>query len=259
MAKEVIWGGSALHVVGDKYAEFANKHNNVITRSHFEDILEGRKHQAVDVKQFVFGQGIPFRDRRLLATRFSERGLDKNASLNVGMLNPELASHRTTHKVHERNILITEPVVQVEDGAYESDLIVDEACAELDDHVTGQHISAAVLSEAARQMCNAVLHGSLMTPEVADRSYFLIDKLTVVFSCYVLPMPARFRCIVLESSSNARSMSSRFTIRVECIQKGIAAATFSASVAVFEKNFISSVESQVARRVCGLEESEALI
>lgn len=251
MVVETSWAKGCLHVVGQKYAEFAGRHAQVVTKPLFERALDGEAFIGTESGLIVLGQGIPVHERVRLLARFERSALAGSARLDSGMINPVLASRRTTHKVHERNILITEPILRSEDGGYASDLVVDEACAELDDHVTGQHVSAAVLAEAARQLCTATIHGNLIPRDLADGSAFLIDRLVARFSCYVLPVPARLHCKVLESSSNQRSRSSRFSIRVECLQGGEVATSFEAGVAVFERNFISSIENEIAERVCG--------
>ncbi|MBD2810814.1 hypothetical protein ID853_07945 [Xenorhabdus sp. Vera] len=62
---------------------------------------------------------------------------------------------RITHKHKRKNVLISK-TIKTGDTSYQCHLLIDDDCAEMADHVTGQHIQGMVLLEACRQMINSV-------------------------------------------------------------------------------------------------------
>lgn len=79
---------------------------------------------------------------------------------------------RNTHKNKAENVLISE-VSQIDVASYQCHLLIDDGCAEMADHVTGQHVQGMVLLEACRQMVNSVSERFLIKKTVRNRLFYI--------------------------------------------------------------------------------------
>ena len=60
------------------------------------------------------------------------------------------ASQSLVHKKLDFNVLVSAPI-QIGADEFSFALLIDERCAEISDHVTGQHVPGMLVLEAARQ------------------------------------------------------------------------------------------------------------
>lgn len=123
------------------------------------------------------------------------QGLKKNQidtikellSINIKKANTDL-----THKKDEKNIMITEPH-KIAENNYISELMIDDSCSEMSDHLTGQHIQAMVLIEAARQMNIAVAEKYLISKDSKKNVGFVLHKMETNFRNYIYPLSVSMR------------------------------------------------------------------
>jgi len=99
------------------------------------------------------------------------------------------ATRDLTHKSHEKNIMISDPL-KFDETSYYCDLLIDDASSEMSDHLTGQHIQAMVLLEAARQMNIAVAEKYLIPSNLKGSVNFVLHQIKTCFYHYVYPLPA---------------------------------------------------------------------
>ena len=75
-------------------------------------------------------------------------------------------------------------------GLFEAFLVVDEGCAEMSDHQTGEHVPGAVLIEAARQCLWPAPPPMELSPEASAKigdMQFALNEMRVVFHNFVFP------------------------------------------------------------------------
>lgn len=155
---------------------------------------------------------------------------------------PVPAPPHLTHKEHQKNVMIGEPI-RTGDDAFAVDLVVDERVEVLEDHLTGQHIPAIVLTEAARQTWTAVTERFLL----ADHGgRFVIDSLSSVFRRYVFPLPATLHYRLVHRHSTAVEEVFRCVVTVQ--QCGRVAAEFEAGYRVISLAICEKQEAMAARQ-----------
>jgi hypothetical protein len=168
-----------LMVVGDSYSSFANR-PNVFTFSQFMQELKNLNNWSGD-EQIVIGQGINEDMREMMRSVFQFCEVS-----NVSHLDP-LASLELTHKREKSSILITEPN-QITSMCYEFGFIINDIQDRLSDHVTGQHVGAMLLMEAARQAGIAAIECQWLTG-LDTRWGFILENFNARFDNYAFPMP----------------------------------------------------------------------
>ena len=170
------------YVIGDKFHAYANS-VNVFTFTQF--IRCGMKKLAAEGQvEWVIGQGLSTNEIELINLIC--------ARVNITMAHnrsPVLASSALTHKVKEKNIMITEPGhVAGEEYLYCSQLVLNDDCAEMSDHVSGQHIQGMVLIEAARQMMLAVAEKYVVKEQERGELYCALLKVNTEFKQFSFPL-----------------------------------------------------------------------
>ncbi|MEU8997488.1 AfsA-related hotdog domain-containing protein [Streptomyces caniferus] len=171
----------ALVVVGDRFEEFlANRgtigYSALLTRLRTGDLPESL---AISVGQGLSAAQLDelreLVELRTPAVTFGKQGL------------PAHAEQRLTHKHKQRNVLVG-PVGQIGERRFVADLVLDERVEVLEDHLTGQHIPAITLLEAARQLWTVVTEQFFLTG--TDRTRFVIGSVDSSFHSFVFPMSA---------------------------------------------------------------------
>lgn len=133
-------------------------------------------------QQFLIGQGLSSEQRRSV-----ERYSNKESQLSL-----KKASTALTHKTSDSNVMISDPKWIAED-CYESQLMLDDRCSDMSDHLTGQHIQAMVLVEAARQLNTAVCEKFLIDEAGRANIGLVLDQLETRFKRYIYPCPVTLR------------------------------------------------------------------
>lgn len=166
-------------VVGDDYLSFANR-PNVLTYSQITILLEMSDHWSGD-EHIIVGQGINDEMREALKVSFQLRGL-KNVSY-IGVPAPlEL-----THKRSPSNVLITAPM-KLADKLYLYEFVINDIQDRLSDHVTGQHVGAMLLMEAARQATIASIECEWIGRE-SNSWGLILETFNAKFDNYAFPLP----------------------------------------------------------------------
>lgn len=176
-----------LIVVGNKFKKFANANKKIITLDEFKAMAQVRLLRNYDVH---IGQGVTPKEFFDIK---SELSYAKKNTLNL--INSEklesLADEqnvRSAHKHSDDNVMITPPV-KLSESNYVSDFLIQDRCAELSDHMTGQHIQGMVLVEAARQMMLAVSEYYLLDQPLIGKSYCVLNDIQIKFKRFAFPLP----------------------------------------------------------------------
>lgn len=217
----------ALVAVGDRFQEFlANKGTIAVSR------LLGlvRAGGADQAGRIVIGQG-------LSAAQLAELREHVDGA-------PAPADRELTHKHDRRNIMISVPV-QVDERRYAVDLVLDQDNETIKDHLTGQHIPAIALLEAARQTWTAVTER--FYPVGWPSTRFVIESVAGDFASPVLPLPATLEYILVAHETN--HVQQRFQCLIEIRQCGTVAALVDARYRVLWGQLAAKREAVFARQL----------
>lgn len=232
-----------VHVVGDRFVGFAKHNPGVMTITEMESLV-GRG-ELPPQTTLIIGQGVQSQRLRRLQERLAAMGNDAQITL---MAEPrERADPRLTHKHFEKNIMIsTLTRIDAAQEMYDASLLLDDECAEMSDHVTGQHIQGMVFIEAARQMFIAVTESFYLAG--SDRKhYFVINKFDVSYHSFGFPIPTAIRYQVLEHQYDPRGTHS-FAAKISFLQVEELVSEIIVKFAAYDESFLSAREASKARQ-----------
>lgn len=185
-------------VVGNDYKEFADQ-PDVFTVTQFYEHMQQRGDWPETDASIVIGQGIGMRDREFIHGCLKEKSIGRLHAI------APLASLDETHKHSEENVLITAPQ-KLGKGQYGFGLAITDKVDRLSDHVTGRHVGAMLLMEAARQATIAVLDHEYN--EGAEQPFGLIlDRFDSQFSGFLFPLPATLHTVIEEKRVASKNIS----------------------------------------------------
>ncbi|MEH6909383.1 MAG: AfsA-related hotdog domain-containing protein [Oceanicoccus sp.] len=229
-----------LLVVGDKFASYV-AHKEAVTVSELLALLSMSKTRSntSDRTVLVPGQGIGDESRQALlrAAASSQNVSDFDFSLWHNL--PERASPVHSHKTNSRNVLVSVPR-QVASNVFELDVMIDEDCELMTDHMSGQHMQGMVLMEAARQAMIVVIETHLMPDYDIDYS-FIADSLSVNYSNYGFPVTAITRITFTKIETDDAKLL-KFASTADVMQCGHSVAEFTMALSAVEKNRMSKQE-----------------
>ncbi|VXB94507.1 A-factor biosynthesis hotdog domain-containing protein [Pseudomonas sp. 8BK] len=229
-----------IFIVGDKFAQFA-ENAHVMAVSKLEAILDGDLLHQHNLR-FQLGQGV---SEELVA-----RLLEKAASLKKPWLTdfskPLKAGRQHAHKHQQHNSMISMPR-RLSHDSFEVDVLLDDRCAEMSDHMTGQHIQGMVLTEAARQTFLAVSEEFYLHNE-SHSSYFVINNMDVEYLRFVFPLPMTILYQVLDHKISERSRSQRFEVRMSVIQAQQICCVVKTKFSTYPDALIAEKEAGLAKQ-----------
>lgn len=228
-----------VHLVGDKFKRFRNANKCVVALSDFyREISENLGDSPLTV---VVGQGID-RDRFWrLYRRLEQTGL--SSKVRFWGLTHEPIDKGPVHKQRAENVMISRPR-RMSKREFEIPICVDERCAEMSDHLTGQHVQGMVLMEAARQSFLAVTE--LFFAKSDSEYYFVIQEMNMQYGTFTFPLPATIRYSIHQSETDKRDNMS-FDVRLKFIQCNQVVSQAAIRFVAYTKDSIERVEAQKAR------------
>ncbi|WP_354641715.1 AfsA-related hotdog domain-containing protein [Kitasatospora camelliae] len=224
-------------VVGDRFEEFLENKGTVPAGVLLERLRNGDLPPRI---QLTVGQGLTAAQLAELAA-LAERG-PTIVAIRQGAV-PAPAERRLTHKHDAKNVLIG-TVEQTGAGTFRAPLVLDERVEVLEDHLTGQHIPAVTLLEAARQTWTVVTEQFLLTEDIPTR--FVINSVDSAFHRFVFPLPATLEYRLVSHQRSPVGQTIAFTVEVH--QQGEKAATFNAEIRVIPQLFAAKQEAMAARQ-----------
>ncbi|WP_224367539.1 AfsA-related hotdog domain-containing protein [Hyalangium versicolor] len=239
-----------IHVVGDRFTHFAQANANVITITQLEEkLVRGELSEEMTI---LVGQGIQHERLQRMQAICSH----PEYASRISLLPPpesQRAEPRFTHKRLPCNVMITLPQ-QVGESLYRAWLMVDDECAEMSDHLTGQHIQGMVLAEAGRQIVVAVAENFLIHNEPGSTSFFVINAFDASFHSFAFPVITEIECKLLDTRMGKRgTLSSAAEIRF--IQGGECVTSGTAKFSAYDSSFMRVRESNKARQLLTRAES----
>ncbi|MCC3736014.1 hypothetical protein LLS47_24275 [Rouxiella badensis] len=236
-----------LIVVGEKFKDFAEKNNNVMTVNAFERLVWAGEIKKIN--KVIIGQGVQLDDiSRAICTirkHYPEK-INEIVNLNDLYFQNDTEHLKTVHKVKKENIVITSPE-KIDEETYNSKLILQDSSELLCDHQTGQHLQGMVLIEASRQSVIATSEKYLLKEAgiTFPKKYFTMTLMNISFSSFVFPLPVTVSLKVLSKKGKA---GSKFKCQC-CIsfeQTGVKKAEILFSFTVYDLNYITQKECEQA-------------
>ncbi len=174
-----------LFVVGDKFKCFITN-NSIIGISQLEEMIKGDLNTAFDKCHIYVGQGVC----EIHIKKINDYVKKMKLHNKFKIIFPDFyqkSSKCLTHKHRNENIMISEPI-EVAEFIYKCNLMLNDNCAEMSDHVTGHHIQGMVVIEAARQMVLAVTEKYLIEKNRKVKPNFLTNSISAEFKRFIFPL-----------------------------------------------------------------------
>lgn len=228
---------STIHiVVGENFQGFA-RHEGVVTlklmMAKLADAAAWRGDERV-----VIGQGIHGEALRALLAALDARGIrDVRRS-------GELADAKLTHKQLSSFNLVTTPKRSAP-GKYRFQFSCGDELDRLSDHVTGQHISAMLLLEAARQAIIVAVELEYPAP-AGSKLGLVVDEYNSKFVSYAFPVPTKVDVELQEMGRTDNQISLLASARFS--QSGQEVCLMQMSGGIYDQRLLTVLETKRARR-----------
>lgn len=224
-----------LTVVGDRFEEFLALPGTVAASLLLELLRTGEARPLrITVGQGLTGEQLTELDGLVAAGR---------CVLATQRQVPQPVERAVTHKTYDKNVLIGD-LEALGEGRYRAPLVLDERVEVLEDHLTGLHIPAVTLLEAARQTWTAVTERYLVGAEPSTR--FVIGHVNSTFLNLVFPLPAHLEYRPVRRERGPVGEAIGFTVEVQ--QTGRIAARFEAEIRAIPQRFAVKQETMAARQ-----------
>lgn len=233
-------GKGIVFVVSDAFESFA-ANADVVSYTTLMRAIEAGTFSA---QQIVMGQGMDEIRRRTVRRALVENGFDE--IVNIVDVHTKPVDRLLVHKRKAENVCIEE-LSAVGDGRFSSRLMLDDRCADMSDHATGQHIQGTVLIEASRQMMMAgVEMHSFQQTDRGNYQYTLNDY-SVTFRQFVFPLQVDIDLCILKHDIDKRGvMSLELTVAFSQLQARVCDAYCIANGYPMER--IKRMEAHQAQR-----------
>lgn len=242
-----------VYVVGDGFVNFS-KTVGVVCISDFEEMISLPRIGKAKNGFYIMGQGISEERIKKIKQRLQD---SKSSDIFIKDNFCEKEQNKFAHKTLRENVMISQPKA-IRDGLFVSQLMIDDRCAEMSDHLTGQHVQGMVLIEAARQMGLSVSERFFLSDEERFKSYFVLNNFDVQFQQFVFPLEVEMRCVVLKHRNLGIG---KFTIKcaIEFMQNNISCTRVIIDLMADEKARLEVKEARLAdfnlKCACSMEEA----
>jgi len=232
---------NTIFIVGDKFTGFS-ENDNVITISDFEKIMI--KGNIESTCQFYrIGQGVSYERTSNIYKNTSHLN---DCGIFVDDKSFDKSGRHLVHKHNSANSMIGFPS-KLSKFLYAADVHIDDRCSELDDHITGQHISGMVLVEACRQMFLAVTELFYLN-EFDNNFYFVIKRNSVEYKKFVFPIDVHINYEVLDYKVIKSGVLS-FNVSMDVVQCDEVCATVCYEFVVYDELLILNKEAVKAKEI----------
>src|SRR3990167_28317 len=151
------------------------------------------------------------------------------------------------HKVFNYNTLISTPK-KINQSHYYSVLMIDDRCAEMSDHTSGQHIQMMVLIEAARQMVLAVTEKFFIDSSMRSKLSFVANSIESTFSQFIFPFSTEMHCYILKQRILQGNNITNF-LKIEFMQNKTFCAEIRMNSSALTKDFLKNKENAMVSLV----------
>lgn len=220
-------------IVGDDYKSFAQQDGVFTVSAFYQNMLDNQQWPEQST-HIILGQGIGYNDRDFIASALHKRGVENFHEI------PQLASLQDTHKRTNENVMITEPR-KLGKLLYEFDLTITDKVDRLSDHVTGKHVGAMLVMEAARQATIVVLEEAYCKPS-GEKFSLVLDKFESKFEAYLFPLPTTLTTSIYEIKVSPKNVC---VIVTSVVKQGVnEIATISLDVTLCSAQTLDKIEER---------------
>ncbi len=237
-----------LLVVGDVFSTFAAKNAGVNTVSELKGMITK---PPIGRYRVLLGQGVCQSDVEEIVTT-----LDKSEYKNHFLVDSpdsldfqkSINHQNNVHKHKTENVMIS-PATSMGANCFFMSLHIQNDCAELSDHTTGQHVQGMVLVEAARQAMLSVTEEYILDKTARHSSYFVLNNLQVSFKKFTFPGEVDMRFVIsnLERKKGGTVKADSVTTFYHGSEE---LAEISINYTAYPKEYIVQKEDEMARLVC---------
>jgi hypothetical protein len=224
---------STFIIVGDDYKNFALQ-DDVFTISSFFEKVNQQKDWLSKDHNILMGQGISYQDREYLDSFLESRGVRNTHSL------APTASLSDTHKRSDENVLVSDPQ-RLGKLDYMFDLNLTDKVDRLSDHVTGKHVGAMLLMEAARQATIVALEYEYCK-ESEQKLSLILDRFNSKFDGYLFPLPATLHTTIEELKITDKTIT--VVVNTNVSQSGASIGDISLNVTLFNSEVLDKIEER---------------
>ena len=229
---------NVVHIVGDKFELFSQNENIIKIKTIEERLNNQYYHPDADTIYFL-SQGISQHRLDKLLDQVKKKGLEDFFCFN----NRPLADKKLSHKHESENVMIGEPR-RLSESEFEVDMIIDDDCAEMSDHLTGQHVQGMVLMESARQTFLAVTEKFYINSNY--KYYFVINSFNTNYKSFIFPLGVKINYRV-KSADLSDPKKLKFSATMDISQVGgSTACEVDVSFTAFESSVIERIEAKRA-------------
>jgi|GEM_PF-1524326 len=223
-------------VVGDVFGSVANQKNILTYTDAVSSLLNGTIKQG----HLSIEQGVSEEKVDAIKNSIQKLGLENSITIKSYFDNLKRCQNQLTHKVKSFNTLISEPLMQP-DSSYKSNLMIDERCAELSDHVTGLHIQGMLLIEAARQMTTATIEKYFIDQANKPNIKIVMNDFQSNFYHYAFPFNVELDLRVI-NERKINNTNRAFTVLISIYQYEKEITKISRKVSIYDAHFVDYKE-----------------
>ena len=233
---------NAAYIVSDKFKPFCD-HKIVWD---YQSALGCLGELASSFDAIVIGQGVGNTD--LVRIQEALKFVHGYTGTTIVEHLSKKVSKDKVHKTKECNVMVCVPKI-IGEGVFESYLVVDENCAEMSDHQSGEHVQGALLIEAGRQMFMACATSYELDPEASRKMgvmKFALSEMKITFHNFVFPIETRIELHFLGAKTRDKCADGH--CEVKFYQNGQLCCEVFCAAKAFSEKMLSALESRSARQ-----------
>ena len=237
-----------LLVVGNVFSTFAAKNAGVNTVSELKGMVTKR---PICRYRVLIGQGVCHSDIEEIVAIIGKSEYRSHFlldSLDCLDFQKNISHQNNVHKHKPSNVMIS-PATSMGANCFFMLLHIQNECAELSDHTTGQHVQGMVLVEAARQAMLCVTEEYILDNNARHSSYFVLNNLQIFFKKFAFPGEINMRFVIsnLERKKGGTVKADSVTTFYHGSEE---LAEISINYTAYPKKYIVEKEDEMARLVC---------
>ena len=230
-------------VVGDIFKNLCDEQRVL----NYSDVIDKIKLGDVGNVHLALEQGICEDQYQEMLTLLELYDHSKTISISSYFDEVSRCPANFTHKSKVVNTLISDPG-KLDDKNYYSYLLINENCADLSDHVTGQHLQGMLLMEAARQMTLAITEKYFIEQEFHNKVSFITHSSEIKFHEYAFPVSTRIDYRIIKHRGVFKN-TGEFTVAIGFVQNEIVVSECYYKFSVLDKKFVCEKEKISAKSI----------
>lgn len=234
-----------LLVVSDKFNNFTTR-KDVITKSDLYSLLASKNISLTKKNKIRLIPGQGFSDGDIKYILHLSKTSHNSSFFDFSLWHdiPKKASPSFTHKHHQENTLISEPI-RTSENKFSMNILIDENCEMMRDHQTGLHVQGMLLLEASRQGYLAIFEKFLS--ENPQKKYFIFNNLHVDYNRFTFPLPAELLVSIREMNLN-NPKKQHAIMDMTIVQCGSTSASCSLDMSIMASQRVSLMEEKLANQ-----------